>query len=161
MKIGLISDTHNYLHSDIFNYLDNCDEVWHAGDIGNIACLKKLEEFKKVRAVYGNIDDYIVRRETKEFLFFNINNVKFLITHIAGKPLCYNLNTIQLIKKLSPDVLICGHSHILKIQKDIKNNLLYVNPGSCGKIGFHKKKTILRFDVVDKKVKNMEAIELK
>ena len=160
MKIGLLSDTHSYLHPDISIYFKNCDEIWHAGDIGNLNCLKELKNYKKLRAVYGNIDNDIIRKETKEYLFFSIDGLRFLIIHIAGSPPQYNLKTKKLIKNFKPDILICGHSHILKIMKDFENDLLYINPGSCGKIGFHKKKTILRFKVENKKIKNLEAIEL-
>ncbi len=160
MKVGLISDSHGYIHDDLENYLKNCDEIWHAGDIGSIETLKKLEKFNKIRAVYGNIDDQLIRREIPESLIFNINKVKFLITHIAGSIPKYNPKTINLIKENKPDILICGHTHILKIARDANNNLLFINPGSCGKLGFHKKKTIVRFDVLENKIDGLEVIEL-
>ena len=161
MKIGIISDSHGFLHGDIDVYLNKCDEIWHAGDIGSIEILNKLENFKKIRAVYGNIDDEIIRREVPEFLTIKINKLKFLLIHIAGIPPRYNKKTLELIKKNKPDVIVCGHSHILKIIKDSDNNLLFINPGACGKIGFHKKKTIVRFDIINDKIKNLEVIELK
>tara|TARA_B100001029_G_C14991439_1_gene412292 strand:- start:165 stop:650 length:486 start_codon:yes stop_codon:yes gene_type:complete len=161
MKIGLLSDTHSFIHPDILKYFKNCDEIWHSGDIGNLNSLKKLESNKKLRAVYGNIDNDLIRRETKEYLFFSIDSLKFLIIHIAGSPPNYNSKTKKLIKNYKPDILICGHSHILKIKKDNKNDLLYMNPGACGKVGFHNIKTIVRFEIENKKIKNLEAIELR
>jgi len=160
MKIGLISDSHGHIHDDLEKYLSICDEIWHAGDIGSIDTLKKLEKFKKIRAVYGNIDDQLIRREIPESLIFNINKVKFLITHIAGSIPKYNPKTLSLIKDNKPNILICGHSHILKVVRDTTNDLLFINPGACGKVGFHKKKTILRFDILKNKIDGLEVIEL-
>ena len=160
MKIGLISDSHGHIHDDLEKYLSKCDEIWHAGDIGSIDTLKKLEKFKKIRAVYGNIDDQLIRREIPESLIFNINKVKFLITHIAGSIPKYNPKTLSLIKDNKPNILICGHSHILKVVRDTTNDLLFINPGACGKVGFHKKKTILRFDILKNKIDGLEVIEL-
>ena len=160
MKIGLISDSHGHIHNDLEKYLSCCDEIWHAGDIGSIDTLKKLENFKKIRAVYGNIDDELIRREIPESLIFNINKVKFLITHIAGSIPKYNPKTLSLIKDNKPNILICGHSHILKVVRDTTNDLLFINPGACGKVGFHKKKTILRFDILKNKIDGLEVIEL-
>jgi len=160
MKIGLISDSHGHIHDDLEKYLSSCDEIWHAGDIGSIDTLKKLEKFKKIRAVYGNIDDQLIRREIPESLIFNINKVKFLITHIAGSIPKYNPKTLSLIKDNKPNILICGHSHILKVVRDTTNDLLFINPGACGKVGFHKKKTILRFDILKNKIDGLEVIEL-
>ena len=160
MKVGLISDSHGHIHDDIEKYLSCCDEIWHAGDIGSIDTLKKLERFKKIRAVYGNIDDELIRSEIPESLFFIINKVKFLMTHIAGSIPKYNLKTLNLIKQKKPDVLISGHSHILKVVRDTKNDLLFINPGACGKVGFHKKKTILRFNILENRIDGMEVVEL-
>lgn len=160
MKVGLISDSHGHLHDDLEKYLSCCDEIWHAGDIGSIDTLKKLEQFKKIRAVYGNIDDELIRREIPESLFFTINKVKFLMIHIAGRIPKYNPKTLKLIKENKPDILICGHSHILKIVRDNVNDLLFINPGACGKIGFHNKKTIIRFDILENKIDGLEVIEL-
>ena len=160
MKIGLMSDSHGHIHNDLEKYLSCCDEIWHAGDIGSIDTLKKLEKFKKIRAVYGNIDDGLIRREIPESLFFTINKVKFFITHIAGSIPKYNPKTLKLIKENKPDILICGHSHILKVVRDTTNDLLFINPGACGKVGFHKKKTILRFDILENKIDGLEVIEL-
>ena len=159
MKIGIISDTHNYLHNNIFDYFKDCDEVWHAGDIGSIKLLERLKNKKKTIAVYGNIDDEILRKELDEYRIIEKGNIKFLIIHIAGKPPKYNDKTIKLIKKHNPNVIVCGHSHILKIEKDQINNLLFINPGAAGKIGLHKMKTIIRFCIKSNKIKDMEVIE--
>jgi putative phosphoesterase len=160
MKIGVISDTHSYFHEDLKFYLKDCDEIWHAGDIGNIETLEKLENFKTIRGVYGNIDNELIKRELNENLVFTIEKIKFLILHIAGKPPKYNKIAQKLININNPDILICGHSHILKIEQDKVNNLLYINPGACGKVGFHKKKTIVRFCIEKGKIDNLEVIEL-
>ena len=147
MKIGVISDTHNYFHEDLKLYLKECDEIWHAGDIGNLDTLKKLEEFKKIRGVFGNIDNDIIRKELGEIQVFTIENIKVLMIHIANKPPKYNNKVRKLININKPDILICGHSHILKIERDKVNNLLYLNPGACGRVGFHKRKTIVRLRI--------------
>ena len=160
MKVGVISDTHSYFHEDLKLYLNDCDEIWHAGDIGNIETLEKLEDFKKTRFVFGNIDNELIRREFNEIQLFTIQKIKFLILHIAGKPPKYNRKALKLINVNKPDVLICGHSHILKIEKDKINNLLYINPGACGKVGFHKRKTIVRFCIEKGKIDKLEVVEL-
>ncbi len=161
MKIAIISDTHGFLHRNIDVYLKSCDEVWHAGDIGDFKTLDHLRKSYKLRAVFGNIDNDLIRRETKENLVFNIGKLKFLITHIAGKYPKFNSKTLTLINEHNPNVLVCGHSHILKIEKIDINNLLIINPGSCGKVGFHKKKTLVRFEINKSKIENMEVIELR
>ncbi len=160
MKIGIISDTHNYLSNKTIKYLSECDEIWHAGDIGSINILSKLEEISATRAVYGNIDDEILRRETSEYLIFNIKNIKILMIHIAGRIEHYNSKTRNLITENNPDLLVCGHSHILKVARDKKFDLLHINPGAAGNIGFHKQKTIIRFDIVNKKIENMQVVKL-
>ena len=160
MQIGVISDTQSYFHEDLRLYLTECDEIWHAGDVGNIETLKKLEKFKKFRGVFGNIDNDLIRRELSEIQLFTIENLKFLIIHIAGKPPKYNKYVRELIDINNPNIIICGHSHILKIERDKVNNLLYINPGACGKIGFHKRKTIVRFRIERGNIDQLEVIEL-
>ena len=158
MKIGLLSDTHGLLDNAIFHYFDECDEVWHAGDIGNPNLLDTLKAYKPLRAVYGNIDGHEIRRELKEVEFFTIKGVKVLMTHIGGRPPKYNANVKTLIAKYSPNIFICGHSHILSILRD--NELLFLNPGACGNHGFHNTRTIIRFTIQSGKVVNPEVIEL-
>ena len=116
MKVGIISDTHNYLSKKTIKYLSECDEIWHAGDIGTIDILNRLEKISYTRAVYGNIDGDLLRREIKEYVVFKIKKIKVLMIHIAGRIESYNSKTRNLIKENKPDLLVCGHSHILKLK---------------------------------------------
>lgn len=159
-KIGLLSDTHSYLDPKIFDYFKDVDEIWHAGDIGSLDVIDKLKAFKPFRGVYGNIDDHIIRKEVSEFNRFFCEDIEVLITHIAGKPGKYSKVVFEELTKKTPDLLICGHSHILLVQKDKRFNMLWMNPGSCGVKGFHSVKTLLRFTVTGKKIENLEAIEI-
>jgi hypothetical protein len=161
MKIGLLSDTHSIIDKRILKFFENCDEIWHAGDIGTIKTLELLEKFKKIRAVYGNIDNHQIRKEVNEFLLLKYEKLVILIIHIAGKPPKYNKITYNLIKKHKPNMLICGHSHILKIHRDKENDILIINPGASGNVGFHKFKTAIRFNIINSNIKNLEIIELK
>ncbi len=160
MKIGLLSDTHSYLDPKIFEYFSGCDEIWHAGDIG-YSVIEKLEAFKPVRAVFGNIDDLSFQRKYPEDLWFPCEGLNVLLTHIGGAPPNYNPRAKKLLSAKTPDIFICGHSHILRIKKDSQyNNMLYVNPGAAGNHGLHQIKTIIRFEITGKVIKNMEVIEL-
>ena len=161
MKIGLLSDTHSIIDKRILKFFENCDEIWHAGDIGTIKTLESLEKFKKIRAVYGNIDNHQIRKEVNEFLLLKYEKLVILIIHIAGKPPKYNKLTYNLIKKHKPNILVCGHSHILKIHRDKENDILIINPGASGNVGFHKFKTAIRFNIINSNIKNLEIIELK
>ena len=161
MKIGLLSDTHSIIDKRILKFFENCDEIWHAGDIGTIETLESLEKFKKIRAVYGNIDNHQIRKEVNEFLLLKYEKLVILIIHIAGKPPKYNKITYNLIKKHKPNILICGHSHILKIHRDKENDILIINPGASGNVGFHKFKTAIRFNIINSNIKNLKIIELK
>jgi putative phosphoesterase len=160
MKIGLLSDTHGHLDQRVFEYFSSCDEIWHAGDIGSIALADILESFKPLRAVYGNIDDATLQRRFPKNLPFVCEELTILITHIAGTPPKYNPRVKKLLREFSPDVLICGHSHILKVIRDPKEKLVFMNPGAAGNHGFHYMKTLLRFEVIKKEIRNMEVIEL-
>lgn len=160
MKIGLISDTHSYLDAQVLGHFKSVDEIWHAGDIGDMSVIRQLEQLKPVRAVFGNIDDKGIRTHCPEDLWFDCEGLRIWITHIAGSPPNYNPRTKKLLKEKSTDVLICGHSHILRVIKDRKLNLLYINPGAAGNQGFHQLKTILRFDITLGAIQHMEAIEL-
>jgi uncharacterized protein len=159
-KIGLLSDTHSYLDPKIYEYFKEVDEIWHAGDIGSLAVIEELKAFKPFRGVYGNIDDYQIRKEVPEFNRFYCENVEVLITHIAGKPGKYAKTAFDELIKKAPKLFICGHSHILLVQMDKRFNMLWMNPGACGIKGFHKVKTLLRFTINDDKIENLEAIEL-
>ena len=160
MKILIISDTHGHLDDRIMNYSKKVDEIWHAGDIGSLEVVKLLEKKNKVNAVYGNIDGRKIRSCFNEYLYFICENISILLIHIAGKPLYYNKKTSQLIKKYKPEILVCGHSHILKVRNDKKNNLLYINPGAAGLYGFHKKRTMITLEINNKELKKLEVIEL-
>ena len=159
-KILLLSDTHGHLDFKIIKYVNESDEVWHAGDIGKKEILYSLANIKPIKAVYGNIDDKEIRLQTKEFLFFNYEKHKVLITHIAGYPGKYNKNVNRLISIYEPNILVCGHSHILKVMYDKKNKHLHLNPGAAGISGFHNIRTMLRFKLDSDKIKELEIIEL-
>jgi uncharacterized protein len=161
MKIGLLSDTHSYLDPKILSYFSHCDEIWHAGDIGNATVANELEKFKPLRAVFGNIDDKDMQVRFPEDLWFACEGLTVWMTHIGGAPPNYNPRIKKILKDKAPDIFICGHSHILRVKKDpAYKNMLYLNPGAAGNHGFHPIKTILRFEIVDKEIRNMEVIEL-
>jgi putative phosphoesterase len=156
MKIGILSDTHNYLHSQIFTFFASCDELWHAGDIGNINIAEQLQSFKPLRAVYGNIDGTDIRSHYGEYTFFEAGGLQVLMMHAGGYPPIYNPRGRELLEQYNPDIMVCGHSHILKILNDNKRKLLYINAGAAGNQGFHKAITFLRFDIENKRPANME-----
>jgi uncharacterized protein len=158
--IGLLSDTHGYLDKKILEHFSACDEIWHAGDFGNATVSRELSDFKPLRAVYGNIDGNDIRIQYPLQISFLCEEVKVLITHIGGTPSYYQPEAKRLIDQHKPDLFICGHSHILKVMQDKKNNFLYMNPGAAGKSGFHKVRTILRFTINGKKIENLDVIEL-
>ena len=160
MKIGLISDTHGFPDTSVFEYFKNVDEVWHAGDIGTIEVLETFREFKPTVAVWGNIDGGRLRVECQEKEVFEREGVRVLLTHIAAKPPKYNKKVLGYVKQYQPKLLVCGHSHILKVMPDTENKLLFMNPGAAGRHGFHRVKTLLRFELEDKEIKNLEVIEL-
>jgi putative phosphoesterase len=160
MLIGLLSDTHSFLDEKIFNHFSSCDEIWHAGDIGDESVAKQLSNFKPLRAVYGNIDGTNIRTQFPENLSFKCEEIKVLITHIGGNGNWYAPPAQKLIDEIHPNIFICGHSHICKVQHDKKNNMLYLNPGAAGKSGFHKIRTILRFSIKGSDISDMDVIEL-
>ena len=159
-KILLLSDTHSHIDEVILKYAQLADEVWHAGDIGNKLVTDSLQEIKPLRAVYGNIDDANCRNEFALQQRFMCEGVDVLITHIGGYPGKYTFNIRQELHLNPPQLFICGHSHILKVQFDKKLNLLHMNPGACGKSGFHFMRTMLRFEIDHKKICNLEVIEI-
>ncbi len=159
-KILLISDTHSYLDPKLQKYINDADEVWHAGDIGNIDVCNQIEKCKPLKAVFGNIDSSEATTKYPENLIFNCENIKVLITHIGGYPGKYPAKIKKLIKEHQPKLFICGHSHILKIMFDKENNLLHVNPGACGSHGFHVIKTAVRFEIEKEEIQNLAIIEL-
>lgn len=159
-KIGLLSDTHSYWDDKYLKYFTNCDEIWHAGDIGNLEILKKLEKIKPTRAVFGNIDSSDVQLNTSIELLFTIENIKIYITHIGGYPGKYQKGIKDKLSKNKVNLFICGHSHILKVMYDKSIDCLHINPGAAGKYGFHKKRTIVRFIIDGNNIKDLEVIEL-
>ena len=146
---------------DILKYVSECDEVWHAGDIGSLEVSETLKNLKSLRAVHGNIDNSEIRIEFKAEEEFTIEGLKVWITHIGGYPGNYAKNVESKLKEISPDLFICGHSHILKIMKDKKLNLIHMNPGAIGKYGFHNIRTMIRFEVSNGNINNVEVIEFK
>ncbi len=159
-RIGLISDTHGYLDDAVFRYFEACDEIWHAGDFGTLELADQLAAFKPLRGVYGNIDGQDVRIVHPEHQFFTCEEVKIWMTHIGGYPGKYPAKVKETLLNYQPDLFICGHSHILKVIYDKNLHFLHLNPGAAGKQGWHKVRTLLRFDIFDKKIHNLEAIEL-
>jgi putative phosphoesterase len=161
MKIGLISDTHSYLDPKVFIHFANVDEIWHAGDIGDLNVSDALRNFKPLRAVFGNIDDIKIQTQFPEDLHFDCQGMQIWMTHIGGAPPNYNPRIKKELSRHVPDVFICGHSHILRIKRDEKyQNMLYVNPGAAGNHGFHVVKTLVRFDIAEKQIFNLEVIEI-
>lgn len=160
-KILLLSDTHGYIDDKILEYVKQADEVWHAGDIGDIKVTDGIKILKPLRAVYGNIDNTNIRVEFPEYKRFKCENVDVWITHIGGYPNRYDIRVRETIKQNPPDLFISGHSHILKVISDKKLNLLHMNPGAIGKYGLHKVRTMLRFEIDGKKIQNLEVIEFK
>jgi len=160
-KILLLSDTHSFIDDKVLNYCKNADEVWHAGDIGNPEVTDKIREVSHLRAVYGNIDDKNIRSEFPLDNKFTIEGVPVWITHIGGYPHRYNPRIKESIVLRPPKLFISGHSHILKVQYDKKLKLLHMNPGAVGKHGFHNVRTMLRFEIENTDIKNLEIIEMK
>jgi uncharacterized protein len=160
VKIGLLSDTHGYLPESVYQHFANVSEIWHAGDIGTLAVADELEKFKPLRAIVGNIDGANLKVRYPENLFFTIEQVPVFMTHIGGYPPKYNAHTLPFIKEHKPHLFISGHSHILKVMPDVAMNLLHINPGACGKQGWHKVSTLIRFDIDHDRIKNLEVIEL-
>ena len=160
-RIGLLSGTHGFLDPKIKSYFSEVDEIWHAGDIGSIEVLDELKAFKPTKAVWGNIDNKEIRQATDEFLRFQIEDVSILMTHIGGKPEKYSKPTFEEIEKNgAPTLFVCGHSHITLVKMDQNYKMLWMNPGACGYKGFHKVKTILRFNITNDRIHDLELIEL-
>ena len=159
-KILLLSDTHGHIDDTILKYAAQADEIWHAGDIGNLEIMDVLGDYGKIRGVHGNIDDHVIQKEFPEHNRFFCEDVDVWITHIGGYPGRYNVKVRDDIKMNPPKLFICGHSHILKVMSDKKLGLLHMNPGACGKHGFHHVRTMLRFVIDGKNISDLEVIEL-
>lgn len=158
-KILLLSDTHSYIDEAILKYVRTVDEVWHAGDIGNIKVAEAIEALKPLRAVYGNIDDQQVRSAYPEVQCFKVEQVKVWMTHIGGYPGRYSPGVKEQLAIEKPKLFISGHSHILKVMPDKSKQILHMNPGAVGKSGYHKVRTMLRFEIDKEQIKNLEVIE--
>lgn len=159
-RILLLSDTHGHLDSSILKYAGAADEIWHAGDIGSLEVAFSLAAVKPLRAVYGNIDNTRIRQEYPKDQRFMCEDVDVWITHIGGYPNKYDPRVRTALTENPPKLFICGHSHILKVIWDKKLGLLHMNPGACGKYGFHKVRTMLRFLIDGDEIKDLEIIEL-
>lgn len=160
MKIGLLSDTHSFLDEKIFHHFADRDEVWHAGDFGSLELIEKLKNFKPLRGVFGNIDDRRIQSEFPLDLNFECAGLPVFMTHIGGYPGKYNPRIRPILAENRPGLFICGHSHILKIIPDRALGLLHINPGACGNEGWHKVKTLVRFEVDEGKIHTLEIIEI-
>ncbi|MBW8049057.1 MAG: metallophosphoesterase family protein [Cytophagales bacterium] len=161
MRIGLLSDTHGFLDDKIFNHFQDCDEIWHAGDFGNIEVSGKLSAFKPLKGVYGNIDGMEIRYLHPKDNKFVCEDMQVWMTHIGGYPGKYSPEVRKEIYKNPPDIFVCGHSHILRVMTDKKLvPTLYINPGAAGKQGLHTVRTIIKFDIIKKKVVDMKVVEL-
>lgn len=159
-RILLLSDTHGYVDDAMLRFAAEADEVWHAGDIGPLAVTDALAAVKPLRAVYGNIDDHLARRQFPLDNVFAIEGLKVYITHIGGYPGRYSAHAKEVIARERPGLFICGHSHITKVMPDRDHKLLHMNPGAAGVYGFHAVRTMLRFVVQGGKVEQLEVIEL-
>ncbi len=160
-KILLLSDTHGHVDDHMMKYVKESDEVWHAGDIGTTQVTDTISSLKPLRAVFGNIDNHELRLSFPEELLFECEDINIYMTHIGGRPSRYAKGISEKIKSIKPKIFICGHSHILRIQYDKVNQLLFINPGAIGKHGFHKVRTMVRFEIDKSDIKNMEVIEVK
>ncbi len=161
IKIGLISDTHNYLDPQVFEYFEDCDEIWHAGDFGNLSIAEELQEIAPVVGVYGNIDGEDIRQVYPLHQRFEREGLKIWMTHIGGIPGRYCLPIRQEMETNPPELFVCGHSHILRISRDQElNKMLYMNPGAAGKQGFQSQRTVIRFQIIEGKLHNVEVINL-
>lgn len=160
LRIGLISDTHHFLDDNVFRHFDTCDEIWHAGDFGTAALAGRLSAFKPLRGVYGNIDGQDIRSLYPEKLRWTSEEVDVYMTHIGGYPPRYNPQVKKELMANPPKLFICGHSHILKIMYDDKLQCLHMNPGAAGNQGWHKVRTLIRFTIDGKNMRDCEVIEL-
>jgi putative phosphoesterase len=159
-RIGLLSDTHAYWDDKYYKYFDSCDEIWHAGDLGTDEIADKFEAFKTFRAVAGNIDGASIRQRYPLHNRFMCERVSVWLTHIGGYPGRYAPNVKPEIFTNPPRLFVCGHSHILKVTFDRKLNMLCMNPGAAGRYGIQKVRTLLRFNIDDDQIKDLEVIEI-
>jgi len=160
LKVGILSDTHGYIHPRVIDFFAGVDEIWHAGDMGTISVGNQLRGLKPLRAVYGNIDGQDVRIEFPEIQIFQAEQVKVMLTHIGGYPGRYDPRARQLIGQERPKLFVCGHSHILKVIYDKKYDLLHINPGAAGKYGIHQSITAVRLVLDQGIMRDLEALDI-
>lgn len=160
-RIGILSDTHAYWDDRYATFLKGCDEIWHAGDVGSYEILERLSDIATVRAVYGNCDGQDVRRVTTEIYRFKVEDANVMLKHIGGSPDHYDHSLREQLLIATPDLLVCGHSHILKVMQDKKFNMLFINPGAAGLQGWQKVRTLVRLEVEGKTFRNLEVLEIK
>jgi putative phosphoesterase len=160
VRIGLLSDTHGFLDEAVFSYFAECDELWHAGDFGSLEVLRRLRDFGPLRAVYGNVDGAEIRAEAPGDLEWECEGVRVYMTHAGGHPGHYEAKARRQLERRRPDLFVCGHSHILRVMRDPELGLVYMNPGACGRHGWHIVRTLLRFSLHAGKIADVEAIEL-
>ena len=160
LKIGLISDSHSYLDHKTCDYLQEVDEIWHAGDIGDVSILSGLAPNKPLRAVYGNIDDQVVQKQFPEWQLFELEGVKVAMIHIGGTPPRYAKGVKERLRILQPQLFVCGHSHICRVEYDSGLTCLYMNPGAVGQHGFHQIRTLLLIDLDAGRITNLRVVEL-
>ena len=158
--IGILSDTHGYIHPRIIDFFSNVNEIWHAGDMGTIDIARQLKGLKPLRAVFGNIDGQDVRIEYSEVTLFQIEQVKVIMTHIGGYPGRYDPRARLILEREKPNLFVCGHSHILKVIYDKKYNLLHINPGAAGKYGIHKSITAIRLIIEGDMMRDLEVLDI-
>jgi putative phosphoesterase len=160
INVAVLSDTHGYMCERTIEIIQSCDEVWHAGDIGSLDILDQLEQSnKKLRIVYGNIDGAIIKLRVPKIQRFTTGGLDVMITHVGGYPGKYEPEVSAILRTNPPGLLVCGHSHILKVMNDKHYKLLYMNPGAAGKYGFHLKRTLLLFSIDQGMCKNLRIIE--
>ena len=156
-RIGVLSDTHGTVPQQVYSFFKDCDELWHAGDIGP-GVLDELRQFKPVRAVWGNCDSFALHYELPEVDFFVCEGQRVMLTHIGGWPGHYPMELRRQLELAEPDIFVCGHSHILKVMYDNDYKLLHINPGAAGRQGFHRVGTLVRF-VIDSEPKDLEILD--
>jgi len=161
MKIGILSDTHGFLPASVFDFFKDCNQIWHAGDVGHMDVITELETIAPVVAVWGNCDSWAMRHTYSEYQIFDCEQHKVALMHIAGRPGHYSETARAIINKEQPTIFVAGHSHILLVKYDKKNQLLFINPGAAGKMGIHHSMTMIRFEINGQKIGNLEVFDMK
>lgn len=160
INIGILSDTHGFIPDQVYWFMDACDEVWHAGDWGDEASFVQMKNFKPLRTVWGNIDNHALRLQMPEINTFTVEDVKVCMLHIGGYPAKYSPQFRKELVKDIPDIMVCGHSHILKVMRDPEYGIMHFNPGAAGIHGFHKVSTALRLKIDGKRLYDLEVWEI-